>query len=273
MSDSADPTSHPLWPASRVYVEDMPSGNLQLHVIENMQSGGIQHHVAEEMQSGGIQLDVAEKMHLGSAQLYDSYGDKERLPSPVQEGQTCPAPSARRKILGLSRRMFWLLAASLVLIAIGAAVGGVVGTQKRRSNVSAYPTGTSGIPQVSSTQVSTTQLAGYSTISASSTMSTTSPNSTTSSSAQSPTTTTLPFVAPSRANPVDVDGNYFVNCNTSQGSLSSGMAYYKNLTPGKNVGQGPDDYIPVTNGSYIAWENGGTGMSYRFMATPTSCAY
>jgi hypothetical protein len=251
----------------------MRSSNLQLHVIENMQSGGIQHHVAEKMQSGGMQLDVAEKMHFGNAQLYDSYGDKERLPSPVQDGQAYPAPSAKRKILGLSRRMFWLLAASLVLIAIGAVVGGVVGMQKRQSNISANSTGTSGIPQVSSTQLSTTQLAGYSTTSASSTTSTTLPNSTTSSSTQSPTTTALPFLTPSRANPVDVDGNYFVNCNTSQGSLSSGMAYYKNLTPGENIGQGPDDYVPVTNGSYVTWENGGTGMSYRFMATLTSCAY
>jgi hypothetical protein len=251
MSDSVDPTPHPPWP-SRGFVEDMQSSNLQVHVVENMQSGG-------------IQLNVAEKMHLGSLQLYNSYGDKERLPSPVQDGQIYPAPSARRKILGLSRRMFWLLAASLVLITIGAVVGGVVGTQKRRSDTSAYSTGTNSIPQVSSTQP-----AGYSTIFASSTMSTTSPSSTTSSSTQSPTTTSLPYVPPSRANPVDVDGNYFVNCNTSKGSLSSGMAYYKDLTPGKNVGQGPDDYITIKNGSYVAWENGGTGMSYHFMATPTS---
>jgi hypothetical protein len=263
MSDSVDPTPHPPWP-SRGYVEDMQSSNLQLHVVENMQSGG-------------IQLNVAEKMHLGSLQLYNSYGDKERLPSPVQDMQICPTPSASRKILGLSLRMFWLLAASLVIIAIGAVIGGVVGTQKRRSDTSAYLTGTSGIPQVSSTQ-----LAGYNTISASSTMSTTSPSSTfssatssaatstTSSSTKSLTTTALPFVTPSRANPVDVDGNYFVNCNSSKGSLSSGMAYYKDLTPGENVGQRPDDYITIKNGSYVAWENGGTGMSYRFMATLTS---
>jgi hypothetical protein len=277
MSDSADPASHPPWPASRGFVEDMQDGNLQLHVVENMESGGIQHHVAEEMQSGALQLDVAEKMRLGGLQLYTSFGDKERLPSPVQDGQIGPAPPARRKILGLSPRMFWLLAASLVLIAIGAVVGGVVGTQKRRSNTSAYSTVTSGIPQVSSTQpagYSTTfASSAMSTTSASSTMSTTSPTSTISSSTQSPTTTGPPFITPSRANPVDVDGNYFVNCNTSQGSLSSGAAYYKNLTPGKNIGQEPDDYITVTNGSYVVWENGGTGTSYRFMATPTSCAY
>ena len=260
MADSTGVTLHQSWQNSRGTVEDMRSDNLQFHIpnlVENMQSGGLQHqlspHYAENIQSGGLQL-------------YDSFGDKERLPPPVQGEKLDPAPIPKWKIFGLSRRIFWLLATILVLVAIGAVVGGVVGTRNRQSSASIGPAGTSSIPQVSITSTiiaTSTRSDGSSTATTSSAgiASSSSSNATISSSTLMPSTTALPFVTPSRANPADVDGNYFVNCNDTQGSLSSGMAYYKNLVPGKNIGQSPDDYIVVTNGSYVQWENGGVGMS------------
>lgn len=270
MPDSADTIPPSSWPTSSGTVEEMKSGNLQFlgpNLVENMQSGGLQHQYAENMHSGG------------GLQLYDSYGDKERLPPPVQVEKIDSAPSTKQTIFGLSRRIFWLLAALFVLIIIGAVVGGVVGAQKRQSSTSAGPAGASAIPQASITSPITATSAASSSIAASSTgsvttssASATSANATTSSSTQAPTTTALPFITPARANPVDVDGNYFVNCNSTQSGLASGMAYYKNLVPGKNVGQGPDDYIDVTNSTYVTWENGGVGMPYHFMTAPASCA-
>jgi hypothetical protein len=66
-----------------------------------------------------------------------------------------------------------------------------------------------------------------------------------------------PPTNPTRQNLADTDGNYFVNCKDSHGTVSSGMAYYKNLDPGSNVGQQPDDYIDVTHGSLVTWESTG----------------
>jgi hypothetical protein len=257
MPDSAGVTPHQSWQKSSGTVEDMRSDNLQLHIpnlVENMQSRGLQHpaQYAENIQSGGLQL-------------YDSLGDKERISTPVQGEKLDPAPIPKRKVFGPPRRIFWLLAAILVLVVSGAVVGGVVGTRNRRSNTSTGPAGTSAISQVSitSTIVATsTRSDGPSTTTTSSTGIVASSSKTTiSSSTPISSTTALPFVTPSRANPVDVDGNYFVNCNDTKGALSSGMAYYKNLVPGKNIGQQPDDYIVVTNGSYVPWNNGGVGMS------------
>jgi hypothetical protein len=77
--------------------------------------------------------------------------------------------------------------------------------------------------------------------------------------ASAPTNPPIPPTNPTRQNPADTDGNYFVNCQKSDGTVSSGMAYYKNLVPGTNVGQRPDDYIDVTNGSLVTWESAGVG--------------
>jgi hypothetical protein len=77
--------------------------------------------------------------------------------------------------------------------------------------------------------------------------------------APAPTNPPIPPTNPTRQNPADTDGNYFVNCQKSDGTVSSGMAYYKNLVPGQNVGQQPDDYIDVTHGSYVTWESTGVG--------------
>jgi hypothetical protein len=269
MPDSAGVTPHQSWQKSSGMVEDMRSDNLQLHIpslVENMQSGGLQHQAqyAENIQSGGLQL-------------YDSFGDKEKISTPVQSKTLDPTPIPNRKIFGLPRRIFWLLAAILVLVVIGAVVGGVVGTRNRQSSTSTGPAGASAIPQVSLTSTITatsTRSDGPSTTTTSSTGIVTSSSSkaTISSSTPISSTTALPFVAPSRANPVDVDGNYFVNCNDTKGAISSGMAYYKNLVPGKNIGLLPEDYIAVTNGSYVPWKNGGVGMSKHPQTAPAGCA-
>lgn len=67
---------------------------------------------------------------------------------------------------------------------------------------------------------------------------------------------------PVREDSSDTDGNYFVNCvNNVDGTTSSGMAYYKNLNPGQNAGQQPDDYVDVIHGSYQTWESVGSGGS------------
>jgi hypothetical protein len=255
MPDLAGLAPQTPWPTSSGTVEEMRSDNLQLYVpnlVENMHTGGLQRHLAENMKSGSLQV-------------YDSYGDKERLP-PIQDEKIDPETVSKRKLLGLSRRVFWLFAASIVLVVTGAVVGGVVGTQTHRSNTFASAATAGAILQVSSTQSAAPSRFATSstgTITTASTTSATSPNVTSSLSTQTPTTTTLPFITPTRANPVDVDGNYFVNCNNTKGGLASGLAYYKNLTPGSNIGHGPDDYINVTNGSYVTWENGGVGTSHH----------
>lgn len=69
----------------------------------------------------------------------------------------------------------------------------------------------------------------------------------------------IPPPAPVRKTPGATDGNYFVNCQASDGTVSSGMAYYKNLTPGQNVGQSPDDYVDTAHGSFVDWETSSSG--------------
>jgi hypothetical protein len=73
-----------------------------------------------------------------------------------------------------------------------------------------------------------------------------------------PTQTIAPAPTnPTQQNPAHADGNYFVNCKDSDGAVPPGMVYYKNLIPGSNVGQQPDDYIDVTHGSLVTWESTG----------------
>jgi hypothetical protein len=74
-----------------------------------------------------------------------------------------------------------------------------------------------------------------------------------------PTAPLIPPMVPTRLNPADTDGNYFVNCQKLDGNVSSGMAYYKNLVPGQNIGQKPDDYLQVTHANYVQWEQPGVG--------------
>jgi hypothetical protein len=65
----------------------------------------------------------------------------------------------------------------------------------------------------------------------------------------SPTSTSIP------PQPT-ADGVYLVNHNSSNGGLSgSGFAYYKNIRPGQNVGQQPDDYAVETTDTYAQWED------------------
>lgn len=74
----------------------------------------------------------------------------------------------------------------------------------------------------------------------------------------------MPPIQPTRLNPADTDGNYFVNCvNSQDGTISSGVAYYKNLNPGQNVGQQPDDYVDVIHGSNVNWEQSGASELSR----------
>jgi hypothetical protein len=68
----------------------------------------------------------------------------------------------------------------------------------------------------------------------------------------------LPPLAPVRSSNAN-DGNYFVNCMHSDGTVSSGVAYYSNLNPGGNVNQQPDDYVDVAHGTNYVWEQTGSG--------------
>jgi len=68
----------------------------------------------------------------------------------------------------------------------------------------------------------------------------------------------LPPQAPVRSSSAN-DGNYFVNCMHSDGTVSSGVAYYSNLNPGGNVNQQPDDYVDVVHGTNYVWEQTGSG--------------
>jgi len=68
----------------------------------------------------------------------------------------------------------------------------------------------------------------------------------------------LPPLVPVRASNAN-DGNYFVNCMHSDGTVSSGVAYYSNLNPGGNVNQQPDDYVDVAHGTNYVWEQTGSG--------------
>jgi hypothetical protein len=68
----------------------------------------------------------------------------------------------------------------------------------------------------------------------------------------------LPPTAPVRSSSAN-DGNYFVNCMHSDGTTSSGVAYYSNLNPGGNVNQQPDDYVDVVHGTNYVWEQTGSG--------------
>jgi hypothetical protein len=45
----------------------------------------------------------------------------------------------------------------------------------------------------------------------------------------------------------------------SDGTVSSGVAYYSNLNPGGNVNQQPDDYVDVVHGTNYVWEQTGSG--------------
>ena len=71
---------------------------------------------------------------------------------------------------------------------------------------------------------------------------------------QPPAAVPVPPVQPTRKQPGATDGNYFVNCQSSDGTVSSGIAYYSHLNPGQNAGQRPDHYVDVLHGSYVTWE-------------------
>lgn len=255
-------------PAPGLMAEDLRSGNLEVHIpplVENLQSGGLQHYpyrpYTENMPSGGLQFH-----DIGLA----DHSNKELVP-PTHTDEINATLVAQRKIFGLKRRTFWLLVAILAVLLIGALVGGVVGgVKKHQQDISANAAGASAVPagSTSSTIATPSGSARSSTLSSpipTSTNAASSTSNATTSSAGSATTTALPFVSPARANPVDTDGNYFVNCNNTSGSLSSGLAYYKNLTIGLNIGHQPDDYVDVIQGSYVNWENGGTGMFCPFI--------
>lgn len=79
--------------------------------------------------------------------------------------------------------------------------------------------------------------------------------------APAPKAPALPPSSPGRLDAGNVDGNYFVNCSTSDGSISSGMAYYAQLNPGHNVGHQPNDYVDVNNSTYVNWTHPGSGMT------------
>lgn len=64
---------------------------------------------------------------------------------------------------------------------------------------------------------------------------------------------------PTRKSPGATDGNYFVNCQTADGRYSSGVAYYKNLSPGSNNGHQPDDYVDAVHGPFVKWETSSSG--------------
>lgn len=57
------------------------------------------------------------------------------------------------------------------------------------------------------------------------------------------------------------DGNYFLNCRSNDGNVSSGIAYYKNLVPGQMLDKIPDDYVEVSRGGNIDWETVSSGPS------------
>lgn len=63
------------------------------------------------------------------------------------------------------------------------------------------------------------------------------------------------------------DGNYFVDCRADDGTLSSGIAYYKNLIPGRMVGKKPDDFVDVTVGQHVDWETSSSGLQYFLIST------
>lgn len=58
------------------------------------------------------------------------------------------------------------------------------------------------------------------------------------------------------------DGNYLVDCQANDGTISSGIAYYKNLMPGQMIGKKPDDYVDVTVGHHVDWETTSSGLSF-----------
>jgi hypothetical protein len=80
--------------------------------------------------------------------------------------------------------------------------------------------------------------------------------------AAAPKAAALPLSSPVRLDAGNVDGDYFVNCSNSDGSTSSGMAYYAQLNPGQNVGHQPNDYVDINNSAYIDWVHPGAGMPH-----------
>jgi hypothetical protein len=140
-------------------VEEMQSGNLQVqepHFVESMRSGTLQMQL-ENMQSGGLQFHESE--HRAPYQ-----SDEKSSPTQVQvEKVDPPVPIASRtkpfqRIHGLSRRTAWLVAVVLVLIVIGAVVGGAVaGTKSHETDTSTAPAAVSTtstasvLPAISST--------------------------------------------------------------------------------------------------------------------------
>lgn len=79
--------------------------------------------------------------------------------------------------------------------------------------------------------------------------------------AAAPKAPALPASSPARLDAGNSDGNYFVNCSNSNGSTSSGMAYYAKLNPGQNVGQPPTDYADVDKDTYVDWTQPGAGKN------------
>jgi hypothetical protein len=80
--------------------------------------------------------------------------------------------------------------------------------------------------------------------------------------AAAPKAPALPPSSPARLEASNIDGNYFVDCSNSDGSTSSGMAYYARMNPWHNVGHQPNNYVEANNSTYIDWTQPGAGMIY-----------
>ena len=79
--------------------------------------------------------------------------------------------------------------------------------------------------------------------------------------APAPKAPALPPSSPARLDSSNVDGNYFVNCSKSDGTVSSRMAYYAQLSPGHNTGHQPNDYVDVSNSTWVNWTQPNSGMT------------
>jgi hypothetical protein len=71
----------------------------------------------------------------------------------------------------------------------------------------------------------------------------------------------------SQPNLDEASSYYLVDCEHTNGTVSSGIAYYKNFELGANIGQKPDEYSIVTHGSLRNWRGIGhtAGMSLLYM--------
>lgn len=160
--------------------EQRQSGNLQYRdpkVVENVQSSGLQYNMSSNFQ--GANPQYVEDMRSGGLQFHDLnaiyHDEKKKPPSSVPvivkvdpPAELPEAPErddhiASKRIFGLKRRTFWILAAILLLLVIGGVVGGAVaGTQNRQSSreaTVAAPT----VPAGSATVVTSTGPSGLTT--------------------------------------------------------------------------------------------------------------